>query len=266
MLLEPRHTVVAALRLEALGKASVAPLREGLRSEHPLVRFCAAESLTYLGSTAGVEELAGLAARHQPVRAWALMALASLDEAVTREKLGELLAAGDPELRYGAFRALRLLNEAEPDHRVQGDLVNESFWLHRVAPKSPPLVHFAAGQRAEVVLFGEGHYLAPPIKVLAGQEFTVTAEPGDDRCTVGRFMHRQGRIELGAQYPDVVELLRSLDERKGLSCVVRVNALPDRISAEDLHASGRKPEFWQAPAGLPPADGGVRQASYVPQE
>src|SRR5207248_10163062 len=48
-LLDPAHAVTAALRLEALGKDSVAMLKRGLQSDRPLVRFAAAEALAYLG-------------------------------------------------------------------------------------------------------------------------------------------------------------------------------------------------------------------------
>src|SRR5947199_2807572 len=84
MLLEPKHTVRAALRLEALGKESVAVLKRGLSSDHAMVRFAAAESLTYLDSAAGVEELSRLAASNPEVRAYALVAMAGLDESVCR--------------------------------------------------------------------------------------------------------------------------------------------------------------------------------------
>src|SRR5262249_35732520 len=56
-LLDPAHTITAALRLEALGSNSVAVLKNGLQSQHVLVRFASAEALAYLGSPACGEEL-----------------------------------------------------------------------------------------------------------------------------------------------------------------------------------------------------------------
>ena len=44
MLLDPADTVRAALRLEALGKESIPALKNGLASEHALVRFASAEA------------------------------------------------------------------------------------------------------------------------------------------------------------------------------------------------------------------------------
>jgi hypothetical protein len=273
MLLDPAKCVRAAVRLEALGKGSIPGLKAGLKSDHPLVRFCAAESLTYLGSPSGAEELAGLARQYDSLRAPCLMALAGLDEPVCREKLTDLLESPVPELRYGAFRALRLLDETDP--HVRGQLLNRSFWVHCVEPQSPPLVHFSLGQRAEVVLFGSGHRLVPPLDLRA-QEFTIKADASDDRCAVCRFMVHQGRIErrlcslnvedvlrtmaeLGAQYPDVVELLRRLDSTKTVSCRVCQNALPGELPVQELAALGRNAEAWRVPA----ADGEVRQAGHT---
>ena len=101
-LLNPARTVTAALRLEALGQQSVAALKTGLESTHPLVRFCAAESLAYLDCPAGGEELGAAVAKQPMLRAFALTALASLDESVSHTQLSDLLtttADVDDEVR-----------------------------------------------------------------------------------------------------------------------------------------------------------------------
>src|SRR5262249_17738979 len=100
-LLDPARTVRAALRLENLGEASVPALKLGLQSKHALVRFCAAESLAYLNSTAGGEELARLVEQQPALRAFSLTALASLNEAVSYVELRRLLALPSAETRYG---------------------------------------------------------------------------------------------------------------------------------------------------------------------
>ena len=252
MLLDPKETVRGALRLEALGKESVPVLKEALQHEHPLVRFCAAESLAYLGTTTGVEELASAAMRHPELRAYALTALANLDENVCRQKLTELLSIDDPELRYGAFRALRLQN-------LRGSVDTEqmpTFTVHPVALKSPPLVCASVNKRAEIVMFGEPAQLLPPVSVLAGTEFTITAQSGDDRCTITRIMvepatelRKQCSLhlddvmrtmtEMGGQYPEVIDLLRKLEDRRRLSAPVRFNALPEAPSVEELAERAR---------------------------
>jgi hypothetical protein len=145
--------------------------------------------------------------------------------------------------------------DGRPNRWLNGAFVNEAFWLHLVAPQSTPLATYAIDGRPEVVLYGESH-LATPTRVLAGQDFTVTVEKGDDRCTVSRISAQTGLqrkqctlkladvlitlSELGAGYPDVVDLLRKLEERHGLSCSVRVCAVPPEVSIQDLANSGRE--------------------------
>ena len=252
-LLNPARTVTAALRLEALGQQSVAALKIGLESTHPLVRFCAAESLAYLDCPAGGEELGAAVAKQPMLRAFALTALASLDESVSQTQLRDLLtttADVDDEVRYGAFRALRALNDQDP--LVQGEFLNDSFWLHRVAPDGPPLIHVSTTRRAEIVLFGEEPTLKPPFSFLAGQ-FAVTATD-DDRCTVSRFPPNGGvqrkqcslkldelfrtMADMGGTYPEALELLQQAHRCDCLSCRVRTDALPQAVSVIDLaHAA-----------------------------
>ena len=120
------------------------------------------------------------------LRTFALTALASLDEAVCHLKLKELITGkGDDELRYGAFRALRELNQ--DDALVRGELLNDAFWLHRVATEGSPFVHVSTTKRAEVVLFGSAAILRPPFSILAG-EFAITSAPGQGtRVVVARW-------------------------------------------------------------------------------
>jgi flagellar basal body P-ring protein FlgI len=253
-LLDPARTVTAALRLEALGQKSTPALKHGLESGHPLVRFCAAEALAYLGSPSCGEELARAVAEQPALRAYGLTALASLDEAICHVKLHELLAgSADDETRYGAFRALRTLNER--DAEVKGEQLNNSFWLHRVAPHAPPLVHISSTKRAEVVLFGKEQLLRPPFSFEAG-EFVVRATDDDqDRCTISRVpLHgapsrRQCSLDvadvlrtmadMGAMYPEVVALLQQAHSCRCLNCRVRCDALPQAPDAEELVRLGR---------------------------
>jgi hypothetical protein len=246
-LLDPAHTITSALRLEAFGTEAVPALKTGLQSPHPLVRFASAESLAYLGSPACGEELAALV-QHQPLlRAFSLTALASLDEAITRVKLRELLAAPDAVARYGAFRALHILDER--DQAIQGELLNNSFWVHRAAPDAAPLVHVSTLRRAEIVLFGQEPYLVPPFSFLAG-EFTIIAAPGDQQCTLSRLSLHHGNqrrqcslklddvlhcmADMGCLYPETVDLLRQAEHFQCLSCPVAIDALPQGVSIEQL--------------------------------
>jgi hypothetical protein len=267
-LLDPARTVTAALRLEALGQSSIATAKPGLESKHPLVRFCSAEVLAYLGSPSCGEELARTVQERPALRAFALTAMASLDEAVCQVKLGELLTTSeDDETRYGAFRALRTLNPA--NSLIEGEFLNESFWLHRVASQNRPLVHVTSSNRAEIVLFGEDARLVPPFSFLAG-EFAITAGADDERCTIGHFPVHGGRVsrkqcslkiedvlrnmaEMGCLYPEAVELLQQADACRSLSCRVRCDALPQATSVYDLVKAGQSGKDQEGAAGLVPA-------------
>jgi hypothetical protein len=250
-LLDPTHTITAALRLEALGSEGVEVLKKGLDSTHPLVRFAAAEALAYLGNPSCGQELASLV-DHQPLlRAFSLTAMASLDESITHVKLRELLAAADPTARYGAFRALRALDEH--DSAVQGEQLNRSYWLHKVAPDSASLVHVSTMRRAEVVLFGQDAYLVPPFSILAG-EFTITAAPNDQLCTLSLLSVQHGSrrrqcslklddvlhcmADMGAMYPETLEMIQQAGHDKSLSCPVAVDAFPRGPSVEELAKRG----------------------------
>lgn len=253
-LLDPARAVVAAIRLEALGAKSIPVLKDkGLKSPHPLVRFCSAEALAYLGSPSCGEELHKAAVESPLFRSLALTALASLDEAVCHLKLKELVNSDqDEELRYGAFRALRTLSEKDP--LVQGELLNDSFHLHRVAPNTKPVVHLSTSKRAEVVLFGETPALRPPFSILAG-EFTISAAKMDGHCIVSRFPLKsaparkqcgleleeiiRAMAELGGHYPEVIAMLQQAGTCGSLNCRVRVDALPQATDVRELAKAGK---------------------------
>ena len=268
-LLDPAHAVTAALRLEALGDESIPALKHGLTSDHALVRFCSAEALAYLNCPSCGEELARIVKEQPVLRAFSLTALASLNEAVSHVELRKLLEDTAPETRYGAFRALRTLDEHEES--IHGEQLDHTFWLHRVAPGSPALVHLSVRNRAEIVLFGDDISLIPPFPILAG-DFTITAGREDDHCTISHISTRTGSrqrqcslkleevlhamAEMGASYPEVVELLHRADRLQCLSCKVAVDALPQLTTVYDLSKAGTDdPELLQTPQEVLDAKG-----------
>ncbi len=278
MLLDPADALRAALRLEALGKDSVPILRTGLASPNPFVRFAAGESLTYLGSTAGIEQLSKLAVQYPPLRSYVLVAMAGLDEGLCRNKLNEMVATDDPQLRIGAFTALRLMLTDDLDvlasvknrKRVQTlheeklrDLGGENldiFWLHQVAPNSAPLVQYSITRRAEVVIFGHDVRLVAPVHLIVNREFSIVAEEGSQALTITR-VSDEGKVQqkcslelaealrtlrsLGAEYADIVEFLRLVESDRVLNCPISVNQPPVMLTIEELYELGKDPKMFR---------------------
>ncbi len=250
-LLRPESTLTAAIKLEALGPDSRQPLRVGLQSDSPWVRFASAEALAYLGLPDGAKDLADLAAQHPSLRSHSLVALASMDDAVCLDQLVELMKKGDANLRYGAFHALR---SADKNHEaVRGRLLNNSFWFHRVAPESAPMVHVAVTGRAEITIFGTVCPLKAPFSFPVGSEFTVTTKDGTDGVTVTRLTTKNGEpvavpvqcradlsavlttlAELGGTYTEAVELIRRAEQAEALVATVAYDANPRGLSLQKL--------------------------------
>jgi hypothetical protein len=164
-----------------------------------------------------------------------------------------MLSSDVIDLRCGAFQAMRLQN---PWEEMGGESYH-GFTIYRIAAKSPPLVHIAMNKRAEIVLFGEPIQVVPPVRLLAGTEFTLTADRGDDRLTITRIqaetaanpVRKQCTLHLtealatmadmGAGFADLVDLIRKLEDRQGLTCPVRINVLPDSPAIEELAQRAR---------------------------
>jgi hypothetical protein len=255
-LLKPETTLSAAIRLEALGQPAIPTLNGALTSEYPLVRFAAAEALAYLGNTAAADPLGRIAAEHPALQAYALTALAALDDALGISMLEELLAAREPELRYGAFRALR---EIEPNGSATGGTwARRAYVIHEVRTGGPSLVHLLTEGRSEFVLFGDAPKLLPPFSLTAGPNITVTARAGDAVATVSRFTPKSGgepthvqcsltvadvlrtMADLGGMYTDAAELLDKAHERKALSCRLAKDALPQAVPIKRLAVDARQ--------------------------
>jgi hypothetical protein len=280
---QPETALSAAIRLEALGAPGVPALKGALNSEYPLVRFAAAEALAYQGQTACADALQKTAAAHPALQAYALTALAALDDALGMSKLEELLAAPEPELRYGAFRALREINPS--DDMVRGEWARRAFVIHQIATPGPSMVHLLSEGRAEVVLFGDPPRLTPPFSFTAGRSVTVTARPGDAVATVSRFSPKSGGLpthvqcsltvvdvlrqmaEFGATYSDAAEMLKKADERKSLSCPLVLDALPKAVPIKRLAIAAREdPRLQQESDLLAEVDASTTPGLFAPTE
>lgn len=280
-LLRPETAITAALKLEALGPDSRQPLRVGLQSESPWVRFAAAESLAYLGHADGARDLAELAETHPSLRSHCLTALASLDDAICLDQLAELMKRPDPQLRYGAFVALR--SASETHEAIRGVRVNDSFWLHHVAADSAPMVHVSTDRRAEIVLFGTLQPLRGRFSFPLGRDFTVASKGDEPQVTVTKIALKDGEpvpvavqcladvgavlkalAGLGATYDEAVEFVRRAEKADALAAGVQYDATPRGLSVQQLaQIAGSDPSIERADLEVARAGrGDVVPASY----
>jgi hypothetical protein len=256
-LLAPELALVSAVKLEALGTEGRQPLRVGLQSDNPWVRFASAEALAYLGHPDGVKVLAEMAANHPAVRTQSLTALASLDDAVCVDALVELMKHSDPAVRYGAFAALR---SADDNHEaIRGTRVNGSYTLHRVAPDAAePMIHVSVDRRAEIVLFGAVWPLKGSFSFPLGADFTVAARDGEPGVTVTRLATKNGEPvavpvkcradagavlqalgDLGGSLTEAVEFLRRAEQAEVLVADLKFDAAPRGLTIQQLAAISR---------------------------
>lgn len=267
-LLDPVTAGNAALKLEAIGKEGIPILRKGLESNDAEVRFYAAEALAYLDDSHAAAPLA-LSARDEPAfRVFALTALSTMDDIAASDELKTLLDSPSAETRYGAFRALWGMNEADP--AIAGENLADKLWLHQVASQAQPLIHVARSARPEIVLFGKPHLLHAPITLEAGQHIIIKAE-SEQRVIVSRFIAGQpdrrrevtnrlpdiirAVIEIGGHYPDVVQFLHEANKLQALNARFEVDKQPlagrryDRV--RDSHEPAGDDEAYEVSWSLP---------------
>lgn len=212
-LLDPKTAGAAAIRLEGVGRNSSDTLKTGLASAHPQVRYFAAEALAYLGDDTGVDVLSDAAANRPEFRAYALAALAAMDQPASSLRLQELMGHADEKVRYGAFNALRISDKThpalgqitvrepviEPEPSNPGSMEMkivtarrrpkqarpDPFDLYIVDCQGPPLVHVAKTRRCEIVIFGKGQKLQTPV-VLGSGSILINAANGDSAVHISR--------------------------------------------------------------------------------
>ncbi|HEV3163278.1 MAG TPA: flagellar basal body P-ring protein FlgI [Isosphaeraceae bacterium] len=213
-LLDPKTAGIAALRLEGIGPNAAEVMKQGLESANPMVKFLAAEALAYVNDPTGVEVLADTAIRQPKFRAFALAALAAMDQSAATLRLRRLMDESDVAVRYGAFNALRTQDEHdpflgqvqvledEPDDPERDQLavaiaiagrrrrnhVEDPFSLYVVDSEGPPLVHVTATRRCEIVVFGQGQKLLTPVVLGGTGSILLNAADGDEQVQISRIL------------------------------------------------------------------------------
>ena len=265
-LLIPETASSSALQLEAIGNEAIPILKKGAVAPTLESRFHSAVALAYLGDSTGLPALVESARKERAFRVFALAAIATLEDAEAHLALRELMNERSDETRYGAFRALWTLDRNDPFIRgerlgLQEDSPNPDYEykLHVLPTTGAPLVHATLRTRPEIVLFGSGQEFIAPMYASAGKNIMVTAQPGATTVSLARFeVDRQDQRketslkvadviraanELGATYPDILQLLADASKQKNL---------PNPIATDKLPEAGRpyyRPESTVKPGG-----------------
>jgi flagellar basal body P-ring protein FlgI len=243
-----------SLELEAIGNEGIPVLKQALTSPLLEVRFYAATALAYLGEADGLEALKESALKERAFRVFSLAAISTLDEADAHIALRELMSEPGAEMKYGAFRSLWTLDKKDPF--IRGEMLGVrdegedkpknragAFMLHTLQTTGDPMIHTLTRTRPEIVLFGANQEFRPPLYLSAGRHIIITSQPGDNKVSLAKFQVGQqdqrrevslqiadvirAADELGATYPDIVQMLADASKQKNLPTRLAIDELPE---------------------------------------
>ena len=268
-LAQPETADRAALQLEAIGQDGVPILKGGLKSPILECRFHAAMALAYLGESEGLPVLKEAVRDERAFRVFALAAMSTLEDAETNLILRDLMNESSAETRYGAFRALWTLDRNDPFIRgipLKGGSTsqNSEYALHVLSTRGDPLTHVALRTRPEIVLFGADQKFQTPLYLTAGRDIMITGQAGSETVTVCRFEPgkpdqrkevslRVAEViltadEMGATYPDLVQMLVEASNQRNLPTRLATDALPE--SGRAYNRPGSKPDERAKPTKI----------------
>ncbi|AMV32262.1 flagellar basal body P-ring protein [Pirellula sp. SH-Sr6A] len=228
----------AAAELESLGTPeAIDVLVDTLSSVDTEIRFYTAYSLAYLDRKESVPVLAEIARKEVAFRPLCLVGLAMNEQDSAREALEKLLQESEPELRYGAFWALRQRDES--DALVQGERLNDRVSMSLIASQTP-LIAISLQTKQEIVCFGSTSPVTltstlnpTPFVTLtpvSGNQLLVTRKSSSD---VIRSVVDADTVSLlralgaaNASYNDLVQTISQLSEKKCISIPVAFNPRP----------------------------------------
>lgn len=239
--LEPETCQLAALQLEAIGEDSIPFLKEALDSESFEVRFQAAQSLAYLSESAGVSILHDAALNQPAFRVYALVALSVIrDDADAVIALRDLMNAPSLETRYGALRSLKELEPQDP--ALAPVSFRDRFVMNVVDSSGEPMVHVTRRRIPEIALFGADQGFRLPVVLNAGNTLSIRGSTGSDSVEITRYeLNREPRRqrvrnrlsdiirtcgEMGANYPDLVQMLIEAEKQRNFAGDFGIDRLP----------------------------------------
>ncbi|MDE2508830.1 MAG: flagellar basal body P-ring protein FlgI [Planctomycetota bacterium] len=214
-----------------------------------------------LGETAAnnadfrVFAFAALSSLDQPAAHMALRKLMDVADVKVRYGAFDALRTLDPSDPF--LGRVRVLEEPADPHadestalslrsvmRQRAARTEDPFLLYLVDSEGPPLVHVASSRRAEIVVFGRGTKLLTPI-VLGTGPILLNAANHDDTIQMSRIVpsayenvdektHSSLEVgdmirrvaNLGAKYPEIVDLLLSASKQHNLAGPLVFDALP----------------------------------------
>ncbi|MCR9197565.1 MAG: flagellar basal body P-ring protein FlgI [Planctomycetaceae bacterium] len=239
-LLIPEKAAASALQLEAIGRDAVAVLKTALLSESLEVRFHAAQALAYLKDSSGVDVLKQAAEQEPAFRVYALAALSVVTEADGVMALRELLSDDELEVRYGAVRALKENNPG--DHSLGTTAFDNRFILHAIESSGPAAVHVVRYRSPEVVVFGKHQELRLPAVLNVGNRIRVMGKAGSSEVTVTKYVLNKEPVrrrcsvnlvdiietlaDMGANYPDIVQMMLEAEKQHNLEGELGIDRLP----------------------------------------
>jgi flagellar basal body P-ring protein FlgI len=201
--------------------------------------------------------LAALAAADQPAAMMALRSLMSAPDPVIRYGAFAALRTADPENAYlGRIPVMKDRSSDEAgdnmaaaideiqSRRRRGAGVDDPFELYIVHSDGNPMVHYTRSNRAEIVLFGANQKLETPIVLGGGGSIILNASENDDKVEISRITRNSIDFEkkvvsslemkdiirevanLGATYPEIVELLNAAQKQHNLEGQLLADAKP----------------------------------------
>jgi flagellar basal body P-ring protein FlgI len=262
MISEPANSALASLQLEGLGKEALPTLKRALGHNDSEARFHAAEALAYMGEGDGIDELKHAAESNSSFRWHAFAALAALEGRESAAALTELLGAEEPEIRYGAFRAIIQQNPEDPI--VAGDWLAGGFHLHEIDTDASPLIHFSTKKRPEIVVFGKPPtinsdflYVESGLTIRGADDETLSLtaysaefEKEQRTCANEVVDLIRALADLGYGYSHQAKVLLAAEQDQMLSAQIAINATPkldnrrrmaDSQSAKEKGAAAEKP-------------------------
>jgi hypothetical protein len=119
----------------------------------------------------------------------------------------------------------------------------DPFELYVVDVEGPPLVHVTRSRRCEVVIFGRRQKMLTPVVLGGASAYLINAAPDDAKIEVSRVgagaADRRLSVvpelaevvralaNLGATYPEILEVLNGADRQKNLAGPLVIDAMPE---------------------------------------